>query len=440
MIKKVIPDWLFEAILVFLIVFVPLGYGSVKGTFLFVVQITILVILALYLARSFPGQLQIVYPRQTYLLVVFIAIVIFQILPLPQAAIKFISSKTYFFKHNYMPLDSQSGFLSLSFYRAATKAESINLLSFLILFLVTLNTIKKRSQFERLFLTIIIWGAILSFYGVIKKYFIINAEITGAFSTFGNRNHFAGYMVMVAPLAVGHALYYRDKAKKIIFGFLAVLISASVFISLSRAGSLSLIFSLLLMGIFSKRKFLIKSSGWIIPLVLIFGLGLVLIPGLAPIKARFIMIEEGFLGRLKIAANSLAIIKDFPLFGIGLGNFSYIFPYYQEFAWSKFFYHLHNDHLQMVVETGLIGAFFYLGFIVTIFKSILKKISQRQDSFVKIITLSGACGLIGVLLHSFFEFNFHIPATTFLFWLILALIYKCVNTQFNHHVTNKNRT
>jgi len=432
MTKREIPPVSLEAILIFLVIFTPLFYGSLEPGPLALAQLITLLFLGLFAARVVLAlSPKITYPAHSYLLFIFLLIAIFQIIPLPKTLVKMISPRTVSIWQAYGPNGSQAQFLSIAFYRLIAKREIIKFISYFIVFFGTVNLIKKRNQFQRLLLVIIFWGLVLSFYGLIRKYHILNKGITGSFSSFGNRNHFAGYMVMIVPLTVGYALACKDRLVKFLISFVAAVISAAIFLSLSRAGSVSLILSLLAMAFFLKREKIAEGKHWIIIAIIVLSMGLILIPGVEPIKQRFFVIARGFLGRLEIAKNSLAIIKDFPVFGVGLGSFGHIFAYYQRLlSSSAYFVYLHNDHLQLVVEVGLLGSFFYFAFIYKMFASILKKLKQRQDIFAKYITLGGFCGLLGVIVHSFFEFNFHIPATGFLFWLILALIYKCVDTHF----------
>jgi len=431
MTRKEILPLSFEAILIFLIIFSPIFYGSLTPMALAVSQFTILLLFALFITKLNLSQSpNIIYPSYIYLLLIFLAIAIFQIIPLPRIFVKIISPKTVFLYKGYTAYNNQQGFLTIAFYALAAKKELIKLISGCILFLVSINTIKKRLQFQRLLLVIVLWGLALSFYGLASKYYVSGKEVTGSFGSFGNRNHFAGYMVMIVPLAVGYAVSCRDRLQRYSISFAAAIISAAVFLSLSRAGSVSLIFSLLLMAFFLKREKLIKGRFWLVMAIIILSLGLILVPGIEPIKQRFSIIVKGFFGRLEIVKNSLVIIRDFPIFGVGLGNFKHIFTHYEKLLSSAYFKYLHNDHLQLVTEIGLLGSFFYFFFICRILRDIFKKLKARNDVFAKSVVLGGFCGLLAVIVHSFFEFNFHVPAISFLFWIILGLIYKCVHTHF----------
>jgi len=323
-------------------------------------------------------------------------------------------------------------FLRTAFYSLPLREELVKFLSLFSIFIVTINVLEKKRQFQRLILTVIFLSLTLSFYGLFRKYTILGAAETQSFSTFGNANHFAGYMIMVVPLAIGYGLSCRNIFAKLIFGFIAAMISASVFLSLSRAGSLSLVLSLLIMCylLFRQNAGMLKYG--VIILAIAVSILLLMLAGPGPFKKTFIFFKEGMLGRWAVARDSLRMIRDFPLFGCGLGNFSYLFPSYQTFATFPVYYkYLHNEYLQMIVETGCIGAFFYFFFIFKMLKDIFSQLATRHDPFVQHIVLGGWCGLVGLLFHSIFEFNFHIPAVALLFWLIAGLIYKCVYTHFS---------
>ncbi|MBU2102554.1 MAG: O-antigen ligase family protein, partial [Candidatus Omnitrophica bacterium] len=237
-------------------------------------------------------------------------------------------------------------------------------------------------------------------------------------------------MVMVAPLAVGYAISCTDRFKKILFLFLGALICASIFLSGSRGGALSVISALCGIFILLQHYDVIRRKAWVVFAGLAAGVVLMGIVGLEPLKERFLINGMAMGRRLLVLRDASAVAKDFPLWGVGLGNFHHIFTMYRSSLSPSFWYYLHNDHFQLVLETGVITAGCYFYFLILIFHSLFKQLAQRHDPFVLGVVAGGACGLLGVLLHSFFDFNFHIPAICFLFWLLLGVTYKCAHTHF----------
>ncbi|MCF7916290.1 MAG: O-antigen ligase family protein [Candidatus Omnitrophica bacterium] len=306
------------------------------------------------------------------------------------------------------------------------------------MFLFVINIIKRKKQVERIIVLITLLAVILSFYAIIWHYFILEKTMTGSFGTFGNRNHFAAYIGMIAPLVIGYSLSCRNRFKRFFFGFLGAFLSASVFLSLSRAGSISLGVALLLMIFFLKKDWFKEGKIWLIGSVILIAVILVILAGTDLIFERFSYFWENLDKRLSLFRDSLGIVKDFPLFGVGLGNFQYIFTAYRTAPAYNYYYYLHNDYMQLIVEAGLLGAFFYFLFLFQTFKKIITKLRKRHDLFVKNIVIGGGCGLIGTLIHSFFDFNFHIPAVFIMFYIILGIIYKIVNIHFYSKPMAKN--
>src|SRR5262249_26018984 len=125
--------------------------------------------------------------------------------------------------------------------------------------------------------------------------------------------------------------------------------------------------------------------------------------------------------RLSIGRDSLAMVRARPMLGWGLGTFAYVYPQYQQ-GYSVFFAdHAHDDYLQAWVETGTIGLLLVAGFLVTFLRRGISRLkgwdSQTGANF------STACwiGSVGLLVHSFSDFNLHIPANAAMFFVLVNL-------------------
>jgi O-antigen ligase len=118
-------------------------------------------------------------------------------------------------------------------------------------------------------------------------------------------------------------------------------------------------------------------------------------------------------------------VKEFPLFGSGLGTFVYIFPMYRTLHIEGLATHAENDFLQLASETGLIGLgllsilFFYL-----LYKAIsgIRSISHHAPE--RYIGIGGLVGILGLMFHSLVERNIQVPANAFLYTLLWAIVLK----------------
>ena len=428
-----------ELILISLIIFAPLNAGSAKPFGYTILQLTSLLIFLIFIARlAVISKPKVIYPPATVFMVCCFAVILFQLVPLSQNTIKALSSQTIQLYKQYLPSIESSSRYTLSIYPFATKAKLAQLFAAFVLFFVTVNVMDNKRKFERVLAIIIFWAAGLAFYGIMKKFFIsggwVHADANTSFSTFYHRNAYAGYMTMIAPLSIGYALACKDIYKRIFFGFLAAVISVSVFATLSRGGSLSLIFAILLLAFLSIRKFSIKDNLWVIAVIIIIIIILSMIVGMGALtnKISDLFGRSGFITRTTVVRESLPIVKDFPLFGVGLGNIQYIFTKYKTVEDMFYYTHIHNDHLQFLVETGFIASIFCLLFFIMVFKNILIQLKKIQDSFCRNVVAGGVSGLFAISLHAFADGVLQVPASLFMFWLILGLTYRCGYINFGY--------
>jgi hypothetical protein len=135
------------------------------------------------------------------------------------------------------------------------------------------------------------------------------------------------------------------------------------------------------------------------------------------------------LGRLTIWKDTIALSKDFPIMGIGLGNFQHLYPKYRTIEANSLFVHAESDYVETLSDTGVLGTFLLFGGFVFFLSVMMKKWFARRDPFVKGITLGGIIGAVALLFHGVAEFNLHIPANALLFFLLLGLIAAAVHLE-----------
>jgi O-antigen ligase len=125
--------------------------------------------------------------------------------------------------------------------------------------------------------------------------------------------------------------------------------------------------------------------------------------------------------RATVWNDTLRMISHFPLLGVGLGSWPEIFPRYQSGPWSRFFFRqAHNDYLQFVAETGLVGliALVWFCYLVGV-KSFRawRHFSASERALFIALWLS----VIATTLHESVDFCLRVPANAFLLTLLLAL-------------------
>jgi tetratricopeptide (TPR) repeat protein len=133
-------------------------------------------------------------------------------------------------------------------------------------------------------------------------------------------------------------------------------------------------------------------------------------------------VRETSLGeRVVLWEDSLGMVRDFPVLGVGLGCWSELFPHYHRPPWrSGRFLESHNDYLQLFAETGLVGFALLMWFF---FHAVFRPFARigRLAPAVRATFAALVSGLAVMAVHELFDFNLQIPANAFLFALMLGL-------------------
>jgi O-antigen ligase len=147
--------------------------------------------------------------------------------------------------------------------------------------------------------------------------------------------------------------------------------------------------------------------------------------GLDAVISRFFATSENFKERWMFWLNTLQIIKDYPLFGSGLGTFTQVFPMVRSFHIRGLVTHAENDFLQLASEVGIVGMGLLLILFIFLFCKTISGIrSLSHWKSQRYIGMGGMVGILALMFHSLVERNIQVPANAFLYTFILALILR----------------
>jgi len=355
---------------------------------------------------------------------VFLFYPLFQLLPLPVSIIGAFQEK--FRDIITLSPNAVPAFHSISVYPFATEMDFSRLLLYVMVFSTAVFGIRDRDSAYRIIRALAVFGFILAIFGIIqhaawngKIYWFRELTYGGTpFGPFVNRNHFAGFVGMIIPLSMGIAFRSRKTERRLMFGFFAVVMAISIFFSLSRGGIISFFAGLLVFSfvIFTKglsKKKLIPVFLFVLVLtVYLFSLGI------SPVVERFVRTDVSGEQRFAAWQGTLLAVRDFPLFGSGMGTFQHIFKVYQPDGLTLYWDHAHNDYLELLLEAGIIGTLIAAAFFLFLFKIILKAEWKGRDIYLGAAFFAS---IAGMAFHSITDFNLHIPSNAILFSLILGL-------------------
>lgn len=333
----------------------------------------------------------------------------------------------------------------------ATRMALIQIAAITIFFAASLAFIDRHKRLRAVTNTIIIFGFLLAVQGLIQKfssptkiYWIREPNQAFPFGPFINSGHFAACMEMTLSLTLG-VLFGGGVAKdlRVLYGFMAFVMFVAMVMTGSRGAFLvSIVIVVLLLlaknllhrniddedlqerrlysmfiKLFASIGVGILTIGIVLTLIFSFG-------GSAAIERIFNYTDANHPaggGRIHYWTGALQIIKDHPIFGVGLEGFGVAFTKYDTLDGSYRIERAHNDYLQVLTDTGLIGALCALAFIVLLFRYGLNCYKNSHDKFRRGVCLGALIGCVAVLLHSFFEFPLRTTSNAFLF-LILATL------------------
>lgn len=291
-----------------------------------------------------------------------------------------------------------------------------------------------------------LYGLSEHFGGTHRIFTWVNRYYSGsAFGTFVNRDHYSAFLEMIFPLSLGYFLVRADYfsirqglslrqrlaafgqetlQKSLLFVIPPLIIGVGLVFSRCRSGIVIFLVSFLIMililsisrvgGRHRTEKKLLR---------LVFGMVILaaILIGIDPVLERFT--HEGLIdkNRLLFYEYTLELIRDFPITGTGLGTYAKAINPYLKKNFGVIVSHAHNDYLEILAESGLIGGGFLIlsGLWVSIY--LFRKWASTRDPLARGVGLGALMGLLAIFLHSLTDFSLRMPGNAVI-WLSLFVL------------------
>ncbi|UCG77252.1 MAG: O-antigen ligase family protein [Nitrospirota bacterium] len=446
-----------------LLAFTPLAFGTVEPWSLSIMELISFIMLAgvmldLSSKKASPFRVPGLLP-----LSLFIGYIILQLIPLPAIILKVISPVTHdlYFNTVWSGESMQWGTISLN--KKATINELLRWASYASFYIVIVQLVDSRERFKRLINLSVIFMAIVSLFSIVqavssngKIYWMRDLTQGGEmFGPYVNRNHYAGLVASILPVALALFIYYkpsqssgsyRERLLKMLGGrrynisvmllVSVIVLSMSVFMSLSRGGIISLIISVIFMGLMILTITKETKKGGTVFIILLMIILFAAWFAWGPVTERFGLMtdKEGSITdvRKDLWSDTLQIIKDFPLFGTGMGTFSDIYNKYRTIPHGKIVGHAHNFYLELFAEGGIIAGTIMVSFLISVILRSVRTLRKRHDRYAIFISLGIMAGLISILMHSTVDFSVHIGANGLYLFFLLGMLVTCSSLRFEN--------
>lgn len=280
------------------------------------------------------------------------------------------------------------------------------------------------------------YGFLLSLFAIVQQftsngkiYWVVPNRYGGwIYGPYVNHAHYAGLMEMLVPFPLIFAITGRaGRPMRVFFLFAAVVMSSSIFLSQSLGGMITFAAEL---GLLSLILFRSKRSSYreILLLGALCGaLAAWLVwlrpAGLVDRMARLLnpISDAGATGRFAIVKDSMKMVQQRPVLGWGLGTFPLVYPSFRSFFTNLWVNEAHNDFVQTLVETGIVGFACALFFLFLLCRAGIRNSRHSHDNTQSSFALAAFIGCFGLLVHGFVDFNLQIPANAAFFFALAAL-------------------
>lgn len=262
-------------------------------------------------------------------------------------------------------------------------------------------------------------------------------EARKAFSTFGNPDLLAGYLVLVTPMALAEFVAAAEINVKVVrfVGFLAI--AGALVLTFTRGAWIGAFVGLVLLLVLARRSLAASRVGLgALAAVSVAALGAIVMLGgragagldLWERVRSMTQITEGSAGsRLEIWKSGLAMIKDRPLFGFGPDTFRLMSERYETLAYVKMTGgttvadNAHNYVIQIGAGAGLMALALLTAFLVYWLARSLPAavdVSTNRDAGYRLARAGLYAGALAYMVHLLFGIS--VIGSSAPFWLLLG--------------------
>jgi O-antigen ligase len=321
----------------------------------------------------------------------------------------------------------------LSLYPYLTKIELLKWASYGLLFFLTTESFQTEDQVRQFVWFLLSLGFVVSLFGIIQ-HFSFNGKLywlvslppgAGPFGPFVNGDHFAGFVELTVPLGLALLLFRSRRREQVTLLLLFTIVpTGALILSACRGGIIGLVLEFTLLAFLSRaHRIGRKQLPGAVAVAFVAGSFIVWL-GVSKATQRFEQLtHRGVSGELRVSIyhDTWCIFLDHLWVGTGLGTLVAVYPRYASFYNGLTVEHAHNDYLELLADTGIMGGLIGLSFIGLLSWRSLANLRLARSSLARAIIAGSLVACSGLLVHSLMDFNLHIPSNTLLFLLLSCL-------------------
>ncbi|MBT3921297.1 MAG: O-antigen ligase family protein [Nitrospina sp.] len=300
-----------------------------------------------------------------------------------------------------------------------TSARHLKKLLQFAIFFWAVNAVQDEKQRDLLIGTIIVASVIAALHGL---YQFFDFDIARKFRVHGTRSHvstYSGILMLSGLAALGRFLFHKPKNYWVLGG--AAIVCLCLLLTLTRQAWLGFFIGTVFLVFVWNKKYL-----FILPLLLA-GL-LLFAPTFITDRMQSLtnMNDLTFQSRMFLWKGGWEIFKDHPLTGCGFKCVDIVHSQYPDPSGQiAHFRGMHNNALQLLIDTGIVGlglwVFIWVAYFYEIFKRWRVLTEDTSQSNTKSILLASFAPVLGFLTGGFFETNFYDSEMVMLLFFIMGI-------------------
>jgi putative inorganic carbon (HCO3(-)) transporter len=289
-----------------------------------------------------------------------------------------------------------------------------------LLFFIATQSLRTKADVWLVLVAVVATGVLQSIETILP---VVNgttvvSDATRATGTVNEPNDFAGYLVLVAPLALAAGLTSGRRWLTIAGGIGTLLFGMALIATLSRSGWLGMVAGVIALAFLlpQRRRHILMIGGGILAAVFIAGFA-------GPVADR-LGNQAGdspidtFMARVPIWSAAVAMFIQHPIFGVGVDNFqNYIDSYNPDLGVNI----AHNLFLNIAAERGILGLVTFVGLVVLLFRGLVRNFRSASGLAYRVLVAGITASLIGFLVHSQFDVSYYDYKILLMFWFLVGL-------------------
>ncbi len=414
--REVLDRWCERGILglvLLILVFGPLALGAVRGLEFAIIEGLTVAVILLWAARFWLApRPQLLWPPICWAVLAFTAYAVARYLT---ADIEYVA-----------------------------RHELLRVLVYAALFFAILNNLHRQESTQLVSFTLLFLAMGIAAYALYQ--FLTNSRYVWHFvSPYPHRgsgtyicpNHLGGFLEMLLPLGLAYTLSGRlQPVARILLGYASLVIAAGIVATVSRGSWLATAFALVLFfaAMMLRRNQRLPA---LLLLAVLVGAGAFYLPRSFHLQKRLhqMVTATGQVNddlRFALWAPAWRMWRENPWWGVGPAHFDARFRAYRPEEVQLTPDRVHNDYLNTLADWGAVGAALVLSAWVLLAWGIAKTwrfipisspdLGGKSGSNKFAFVLGASLGLLALLVHSFVDFNMHIPANAILCVTLMALL------------------